>query len=121
MPKKPVGHIRESIALARAEAEAARGSSRDRGYTRRWDIYSAKRRQEYPICVMCKAKGTISPAEVTDHIKPASVCSDAEFWDPENHQSLCFACNAKKAKQDRAKYGSPNKMRGRYSRGGGGV
>jgi len=43
---------------------------------------------QQPLCVMCQAKGDITPAEVVDHIKRHHGCWQ-RFSDPNNLQSLC--------------------------------
>ena len=37
---------------------------------------------------MCQAEGRVTPAQVTDHIKPHKG-DEALFWDVSNWQSLC--------------------------------
>jgi 5-methylcytosine-specific restriction protein A len=77
-------------AHARAR-DAQRGSAEDRGYTAQWSRYSRARLDAHPFCVRC---GRI--AEVTDHVVAARQ-APGRFWDPTNHQSLCGACNRRKA------------------------
>jgi 5-methylcytosine-specific restriction protein A len=89
---------------ARLEDER-RGSRHERGYDNRWAKYSKARLQQHPLCAdpfhVHDELGAF--AECTDHVVPAWAGGD--FWDPENHQSLCKACNTKKLTSDRAKYG----------------
>jgi 5-methylcytosine-specific restriction endonuclease McrA len=76
-----------------------RGTAHQRGYTKRWVRYSAKRLSEFPFCAIC---GRL--ADVTDHIVPAQV-APARFWDPTNHQSLCGDCNRRKAITESGAFG----------------
>ena len=81
-----------------------RGTAHQRGYTKEWSKYSKQRLTENPQCVMCKAKGLIVRAKVTDHIKPARYFPEL-FWEQSNHQSLCTQCNTAKGHEDEARYG----------------
>lgn len=55
--------------------------------TNRWRLYSRQRLLEHPWCVLCH-----SLAQVTDHIVPVTEAPE-RFFDPDNHRSLCRACN----------------------------
>ena len=63
--------------------------------TERWKRYSLRRLAEFPLCVLCESQGILKLAEVTDHVKPASLYPE-RFWEASNHQSLCAACNRTK-------------------------
>lgn len=72
-------------------------SSRERGYTWKWQKARAAYLMENPICGRC-GKG----ASVVDHITPHRG-NDALFWDQSNWQSLCQKChNIKTATEDGA-------------------
>lgn len=77
---------------ARAEQEreydARRGSATERGYDARWRKARLVHLAEYPLCVMCQARGEIRAATVVDHIVPHRG-DPVLFWDPSNWQSLC--------------------------------
>lgn len=75
----------------RRQREQRRGTRTQRGYDNRWLRYSQRRLLSHPFCVVC---GRL--AEVTDHIIAARRAPD-RFWDESNHQSLCGACNRRKA------------------------
>lgn len=85
---------------ARQQAvDAVRGTRHARGYTSAWARYSKRRLAEFPWCVgFPTGVHDRAPhlAECTDHILEAAARPDL-FWDPNNHQSLCFGCNARKA------------------------
>lgn len=67
----------------------------------RWHKESAAYRTAHPLCAECARQGKITPTEVVDHIKPAPLCSDAEFWDKKNWQPLCQKCNHAKGQRDK--------------------
>ena len=65
-----------------------RRSAHERGYTYAWTKARNAYIQRHPLCVMCKRDGTITAAQVVDHIKPHK--GDQElFWNEANWQSLC--------------------------------
>lgn len=68
--------------------EQARGSSRERGYTSRWDKASATFKQHHPLCRGCLALGKQVPTEVVDHVVPHKG-NQAIFWDSSKWQSAC--------------------------------
>lgn len=56
--------------------------------------------RDEPMCVMCRQRGKLTPANVVDHILPHR--GDAAlFWDRANLQSVCKLCHdsAKKRKE----------------------
>jgi 5-methylcytosine-specific restriction protein A len=71
--------------------EPARENSSARGYGRRWQKYSQARLFANPLCVVCGRA-----AQATDHIQPVTGPMDRLFWDPKNHQSLCWNCHSRK-------------------------
>jgi 5-methylcytosine-specific restriction enzyme A len=86
--------------------DQARGTAQDRGYDYAWSQYSRDFRAKFPLCGMridgqlhpehsiCVREGVMTPAEVVDHI--VSMSRGGSKWDPNNHQSLCRACNTAK-------------------------
>jgi len=87
--------------------EQNRGTSSARGYTREWAIYSRAWLARHPICGMrqdgglhiehshCARLGLRTKATCTDHIR--AIKAGGARFDPANHQSLCHACNSRKA------------------------
>ena len=87
----------------------ARTSSRDRGYTHRWDLRAALFRTHYPLCgqrpngqrpVMsrCYEERRVTVATQVDHVVPHRG-DPVLFWDEDgNWQSLCAACGARKSR-----------------------
>ena len=73
---------------AQAEDDARRGSSRERGYTYRWDVQALTYRRQHPLCVGCEAIGKVVAAEVVDHIVPHKG-DETLMWDSANWQSAC--------------------------------
>ena len=66
-----------------------------RGYGYRWQKYAAGFLKRNPVCVIHDRAGRLVPSECVDHIVAHK--GDMElFWDPENHQALCIACNSRK-------------------------
>jgi 5-methylcytosine-specific restriction endonuclease McrA len=77
--------------------------------TERWRRYSLRWLAEHPFCgtradnqrypqhSRCTRLNLLTLAECTDHIVPIS--KGGSVFRPDNHQSLCFACNS--AKGDR--------------------
>lgn len=84
-----------------------RGAAHQRGYTYRWAQHSRAWLARFPLCGMradgllhtehsrCAQEGRVTAAECTDHIVAPKHGGD--FWDPQNHQSLCLPCNTRKA------------------------
>lgn len=87
--------------------ERARPTATARGYGRPWQKTSAARLKKHPLCVdPFKAHGGIpEPATVTDHIV-AHKGDMRLFWDPKNWQSLCRACNSRKAALEEGGFGN---------------
>lgn len=54
----------------------------------RWRKARAQYLVVNPLCVMCEARGRVTPATVVDHKIPHKGDYDL-FWDRDNWQSLC--------------------------------
>jgi len=63
----------------------------------RWKTYSKWFRTQHPLCINYSVCGGI--AELVDHI--AAVEQGGEFWNTDNHQSMCKACHATKRSYER--------------------
>lgn len=94
MPSLPPKHrlARVSPLTQRQQADARRGSARDRGYSARWDKASITFKAQHPLCLGCEARGRTTPTEVVDHIVPHRGDHDL-FWDPDNWQPGCRICH----------------------------
>lgn len=78
-----------------------RERSHDLYHTFRWTKVSAAWRAAHPLCAECARQGKITPAQHTDHIVPWPVCGEQGFFDTNNLQSLCAACNNEKGQRDK--------------------
>lgn len=81
------------IKVERVKYDKERGTSASRGYGSRWTKYSLQYRINFPLCVMCEAKGKLTKADCVDHIIPVTGPDDPEFYNPKNHQGLCNTCH----------------------------
>jgi 5-methylcytosine-specific restriction enzyme A len=71
-----------------AEADARRGSARDRGYSHEFDRASVAFKFAHPLCLGCEAVGRVQATEVTDHIVPHKG-DMVIFWDQSRWQPAC--------------------------------
>jgi 5-methylcytosine-specific restriction endonuclease McrA len=111
-PKRPCARCGRLVVgrctrCARAQ-DLARGSASARGYDRTWHTYARAWLQRFPICGQradgrlhaehsaCVRAGDHTRARVVDHIVPLAAAGAR--LEPSNHQSLCTACNAVKAR-----------------------
>lgn len=65
----------------------ARGSSRDRGYTKRWERFRATFLAQHPLCEYCLADGRTTAASVVDHDLPHD--HDPELFWENTFTALC--------------------------------
>lgn len=70
------------------------GTKQQRGYGRDWEKISLLKRQQTPVCEVCRA----APATEVDHIIPFKGIADPLRTDWDNLQSICSACHSKKTK-----------------------
>lgn len=76
--------------VCRAERDATRPTSRQRGYTGKWQIARKAFLSTNPVCVTCDA-----PATVVDHATPHR--GDARlFWARSNWRPMCASCHSRK-------------------------
>jgi len=71
-----------------------RGSARERGYDREWELLSLQIRRDEPLCRRCVALGIIAPSslsKVVDHILP--LAWGGARLEPDNLQPLCKDCH----------------------------
>lgn len=91
------------VRVERIKYDAERGTSASRGYTYRWSKVSKQYRVNHPLCVMCEAKGKLTPSQCVDHIVAVEDKDDLNFWNEDNWQALCNECHSRKtAKEDGA-------------------
>lgn len=67
-----------------------RPSSRERGYTREWELIRAEFLRMFPVCEWCG-----NDAQMVDHITPLS---QGGTHDRDNLRSLCFRCHNRRHK-----------------------
>ena len=80
------------------ERDKRRLSSRQRGYSTRWDKLSKVflARVENQFCALQLDNGCTLIAQCVDHIDPPDNAKDPRFWDEGNYQPACRYCNSKK-------------------------
>ena len=90
------------------KSEAQRPTAAQRGYGYRWQKTSKARLQRYPFCTdpFGIHGERVVLATCTDHIT-AHKGDMTLFWDPNNWQSLCDACNSLKAVNEEGGFGRP--------------
>ena len=66
----------------------ARGSSRERGYSWRWEGARREFLLRFPLCQECLRRGRVTPARVVDHVVPHRG-DQRLFWDEANWEALC--------------------------------
>jgi 5-methylcytosine-specific restriction endonuclease McrA len=76
---------------ARADVQR-RGNRHEQGYDNHWVRARGRFLAAHPLCVMCQARGRLTPANVVDHIVPHRG-DQVLFWDTANWQSLCTPCH----------------------------
>lgn len=59
-----------------------------------------------PLCIHCYAEGLLTPSEHVDHIDAVNGPDDPKFWDPDNHQALCYSCHSKKTVKEDGGFGN---------------
>jgi 5-methylcytosine-specific restriction protein A len=84
-------------AHGRRNRDDRRPSSRERGYTHRWEQASKNflARAENALCRVCLAAGRVEPATCVDHVVPHRG-NMGLFWTESNWQPLCKACHDRK-------------------------
>lgn len=78
----------EASEAAKKAYERERGTSRERGYTNRWDKAAASFKAKHPLCLGCHAIGRVAATEVVDHVVPHRG-DMALFWDSSRWQPSC--------------------------------
>lgn len=91
-------------AARKADADARRGSARERGYTAQWERERKRFLTRHPLCAECERNGRFTPATVVDHIRPHK--GDMKlFWDVSNWQPLCRPCHDRKTATEDGGFG----------------
>jgi len=71
--------------------------------SRSWQVMSKAVRKRQPLCIRCKAKGLVRPADMVDHIKPVRIHPELRLK-VANLQPLCNPCHALKTNEDKRLY-----------------
>ncbi len=61
----------------------------------RWRKTSKAGLKAEPLCRKCAKEGRVKAGRLRDHIVPYNEGGD--FWDTDNHQTLCDSCHNKKS------------------------
>ena len=69
----------------------------------RWRKVRNRYIKKNPLCEHCKEAGRTKLAHMVDHIIPIKINWEKRY-DPDNLQSLCNSCHAKKTQEDKEKY-----------------
>lgn len=97
----PPGYCDEHRTLRHRDyGRARRGFDAEVGFynSKQWREVRATFLREHPLCVMCEARGVLTPAVVVDHIVP--IKRGGARFDGLNLQSLCIGDhNAKTARE----------------------
>lgn len=70
-------------------------STKEKGYTSRWNKARLRFLKVHPLCVKCQSNGKLTKATVVDHITPHRGDQDL-FWNQANWQALCKSCHDRK-------------------------
>ena len=98
MPTKARRHGTTASRIAsRDTRERRRGTNKQRGYDWQWAQLSRMKRQEQPVCEVCR----IRAATEVDHIKPFDGPNDPLRTQWDNLQSICRECHHRKTAGDR--------------------
>ena len=80
---------------ARKRCDTRRGTAHERGYDARLRKAARAYLNENPLCTVCDKAGTVTAAQVVDHLVPHRG-GKGLFWDQANWQSLCKRCHDQK-------------------------
>lgn len=76
------------------QADKARGTARERGYSTAWDKAAKGHRRSSPLCRYCDLRdGGIAAATHTDHLYP-HLTYEGVFWWSELWVSCCGPCHS---------------------------
>lgn len=71
--------------------------------TPEWLAVREKQLTDHPYCTECLKKGVYTKATMVDHIKP--IKRGGNRLDPNNLQSLCWACHSRKSVEEGSRFG----------------
>jgi 5-methylcytosine-specific restriction protein A len=83
-----------------APAPELRPTANARGYNYRWQRYTKVFLAQRPLCAECMKEGIVRAADVVDHIEPHRG-DEQLFWNPTNHQPMCYSHHGAKSARER--------------------
>jgi 5-methylcytosine-specific restriction enzyme A len=101
----PRGHLIPGTGkcpTCQAGRESRRTPAAARGYDEAWRRLADRHAAEHPLCAACWARGRARPMRDVDHVVPFDGLDDPRRLDPNNLQSLCGPCHARKSALDHA-------------------
>ena len=94
------GRCPACVKRSRAEHDAKRPSSRERGYDSKWERESKAFLGLHRYCAVCFA-----PATLVDHIRPHK-SDKGLFWRRSNWQAMCSPCHSRKTASEDGGFGN---------------
>ncbi|MBN9079656.1 MAG: hypothetical protein BGN87_18400 [Rhizobiales bacterium 65-79] len=109
MPSKPPVHRPAGIGDRRQQRRAydhQRDKQEWRGWykTARWQARREAQLRAYPLCALCEKAGTLTPANVADHVDRHNGDYD-RFWYGKM-QSLCAPCHSSEKQRQENEHGT---------------
>lgn len=95
MPRRPAQfrpHGSRPKAEIEREADARRGSARDRGYDTRWEKARLAHLARHATCEYCALEGKLTAANTVDHLYPKKLYPEIA-WHSEWWVSTCGECH----------------------------
>jgi len=81
----------EQVQQSSAEYNRSRGSAAAQGYDARWQAVRLAYMRQHPLCEVCLEHGDTTPAWGVHH--KVALKQNGARLDPNNLQSVCFACH----------------------------
>jgi 5-methylcytosine-specific restriction protein A len=75
-----------------------RGTSKERGYDRRWVLVREVYIREHPLCEDCLLLGLVVVTQMVHHI--VAIVDGGDKYDDDNLRSLCWICHGKYAEHN---------------------
>lgn len=98
------GHCPRHQAAAKKPSNFSKRQSRhERGYGYQWEkLRKVVLQRDAGLCQPCRTKGTLTPANIVDHIIPKA---EGGFDDMDNLQVICRRCHIEKTAKESARSG----------------
>ena len=109
MPMAPPTHRpnRAALEAARKEADAARGTARQRGYDAAWEKLRAAHLAQHPVCEAVLDDGQVcgsADRPNVDHRQPVRFAPERRL-DPTNLRTLCHRCHSRRTAREQSRLG----------------